>query len=93
MTGGYCALCGKPGSYLDPLDKHHIFGGSNRRNSERYGLVVPLHHNRCHIFGERAVHNCRATMDELHRRGQKLAMEQQGWTVEEFRRVFGRNYL
>lgn len=41
MTSGYCALCGKPGTSLDPLDKHHIFGGSNRRNSERYGLVVP----------------------------------------------------
>lgn len=52
MTSGYCALCGKPGTGLDPLDKHHIFGGSNRRNSERYGLVVPLHHYECHIFGE-----------------------------------------
>lgn len=42
MRRGYCALCGKPGTYLDPLDKHHIFGGSNRRYSEKYGLVVPL---------------------------------------------------
>ena len=63
------------------LEKHHIFGGSNRRNSERYGLVVLLHHYECHIFGEKAVHNCRETMDKLHRMGQKMAMEAQGWTV------------
>lgn len=93
MRSGYCALCGKPGTYLDPLDKHHIFGGSNRRNSEKYGLVVPLHHKECHIFGKQAVHNCRETMDKLHQMGQKLAMEQQGWTVEEFREIFGRSYL
>lgn len=93
MMNGYCALCGKPGTSLDPLDKHHIFGGSNRRNSEKYGLVVPLHHYECHIFGENAVHNCRETMDKLHEMGQRMAMEQQGWTVDEFRRVFGRNYL
>lgn len=55
MTTGYCALCGEPGTSLDPLDKHHIFGGSNRRNSEKYGLVVPLHHKECHIFGKQAL--------------------------------------
>ena len=93
MRSGYCALCGKPGTYMDPLDKHHIFGGSNRRNSEKYGLVVPLHHYECHIFGEKAAHNCRESMDELHRMGQKMAMEAQGWTEDEFRAVFGRNYL
>lgn len=93
MTSGYCALCGKPGTGLDPLDKHHIFGGSNRRNSERYGLVVPLHHYECHIFGEKAAHNCRESMDKLHVMGQRMAMEQQGWTKEEFRRIFGRSYL
>lgn len=93
MRSGYCALCGKPGTYLDPLDKHHIFGGSNRRNSEKYGLVVPLHHKEYHIFGKKAVHNCRETMERLHQLGQKLAMEQQGWTVEEFREIFGRSYL
>lgn len=50
MTSGYCALCGKPGTSLDPLDKLHVMG-------------------------------------------QRLAMEQQGWTEEEFRRIFGRSYL
>ena len=93
MTTGYCALCGEPGTSLDPLDRHHIFGGSNRNKSEKYGLVVRLHHKECHIFGKKAVHNCRETMDKLHRMGQRRAMEEQGWTEEEFRRMFGRSYL
>ena len=29
------------------LEIHHIFGGANRKNSDKYGLVVPLCHY-CH---------------------------------------------
>lgn len=29
----------------------------------------------------------------LHRYGQKRAMEENGWTAEEFRLKFGKNYL
>ena len=47
----------------------------------------------CHIFGERAAHRNRETMDALHEYGQRLVMEQQGWTKEDFMREFGRNYL
>lgn len=32
-------------------------------------------------------------MQKLHEYGQKKAMEEQGWTVDEFRQVFGKNYL
>jgi hypothetical protein len=32
-------------------------------------------------------------MDYLHKYGQRKAMEAQGWTVEQFREVFGTNYL
>ncbi len=87
-----CWLCGRNGT-ADPLDKHHIFGGACRRKSEEYGLVVWLCHRRCHLSGRRAVHSCRETMDALHQYGQRLAMEQQGWTREEFMLEFGRNYL
>lgn len=87
-----CWLCGRTGGG-DPLDKHHIFGGTNRKKSEKYGLTVYLCHGRCHLYGERAAHNCRETMEELHRRGQEKAMREQGWTRDEFREVFGRNYL
>ena len=87
-----CWLCGRNGS-VDPLDKHHIFGASNRKKSEKYGLYVWLCHNRCHIFGEYAVHQNKETMELLHRYGQRKAMNEQGWTVDEFRAVFGKNYL
>ena len=89
-----CWLCGRNGA-ADPLDTHHLFGGwsGTRQKSEAYGLTVDLCHNRCHIFGPQAAHNCKATMDMMHRYGQRKAMLEQGWTVEEFRQVFGKNYL
>ena len=34
-----------------------------------------------------------AAMDELHRYGQRIAMEQFGWDIADFIREFGRNYL
>ena len=48
---------------------------TSRKKSEKYGLTVYLCHGSCHIFGEKEVHSCRETMDELHRYGQKMAME------------------
>lgn len=87
-----CWLCGRNGC-ADPLDKHHIFGGGNRRKSEQYGLFVYLCHNRCHENGPEAVHRNPETAQKLHEYGQRLVMEEQGWTVEDFRLEFGRNYL
>ena len=87
-----CFLCGGNGNG-DPLDRHHIFGGSRRKKSERYGLVVDLCHNRCHIFGEYAAHKNADTMLELHQYGQRKAMEENNWTTEDFIREFGKNYI
>ncbi len=87
-----CWLCGRNGA-ADPLDKHHIFGGPNRKLSDRFGLTVYLCHHDCHIFGEDAVHRNAETAQRLHEYGQRKAMEEQGWTVDQFRMVFGKNYL
>ena len=87
-----CFLCGANGS-TDPLDRHHIFGGACRKKSEKYGLVVDLCHDRCHIFGGYAVHQNAKTMLQLKRYGQLKAMREQGWTEDEFRREFGKSYL
>lgn len=92
MTQRKCWLCGAYG-HREPLDRHHIFGGNNRKKSEQYGLVVDLCHGSCHIFGKGAVHNNAILMQKLHEYGQKKAMEEQGWTVDDFRREFGKNYL
>lgn len=87
-----CWLCGANGSF-DPLDRHHIFGGANRKKSERMGLVVYLCHNRCHIFGKQAAHQNKETMLKLHQYGQQKAMDENGWNTERFIQEFGRNYL
>ena len=87
-----CWLCGRNGSN-DPLERHHIFGGPCRDKSEQYGLVVYLCGNRCHRLGKDAAHRSAGTRSLLRRYGQKKAMEELGWTVDEFRAVFGKNYL
>lgn len=92
MTEKRCWLCGRDGSW-EPLDRHHIFGGTYRKKSEKYGLVVYLCHRTCHIFGKKAAHNCAGTMLALKQYGQKKAMQEQGWTTEDFIREFGKNYL
>ncbi len=91
-TERVCWLCGRNGT-AEPLDRHHIFGGANRKKSEKYGLTAWLCHGSCHIFGERAAHRCAETRGALQEYGQRLAMERQGWTREEFARQFGKNYL
>ena len=88
----YCFLCGGNG-HMEPLDKHHCFGASNRKWSEKYGLFVYLHHKSCHIFGENAVHVNAESNRKLQRYAQRKAMERYGWTIGQFRAVFGRNYL
>lgn len=87
-----CFLCGRNGS-ADPLDLHHLFGGAYRKKSDRLGLVVDLCHHRCHIFGGYSVHQNRKTELQLKRYGQLKAMQEQGWTEDEFRAQFGKSYL
>ena len=88
-----CYLCGGFPTFYDPLDKHHIFGGALRKKSERHGLTVYLHHNKCHIFGAEAVHVNAENNRALQAEAQKAAMERNGWSVEDFRREFYKNYL
>lgn len=89
-----CAVCGQYAAWNDPLDKHHVFGGANRKNSEREGLVVYLHHFACHESGPKAVHRCRETDQRLKRAAQRAWLKaNEGATVEDFMLIFGRNYL
>lgn len=88
----YCYLCGM-NSNLEPLDCHHCIGGSNRKNSEKYGLKVYLHHNKCHIFGANSVHQNAEVGKMVKAKAQQKAMQHYGWSVEDFRNIFGKNYL
>ena len=88
-----CYLCGGRGTSLDPLDVHHVFFGALRSKSDRYGLTVYLHHNKCHIFGRDAVHVNRATDLAIKKRAQLAAMKKYGWTEQDFRDRFYKSFL
>jgi hypothetical protein len=87
-----CFICGANG-WSDPLDVHHVFGGARKKKSEKYGLLVRLCHDKCHIFGKKSVHQSKSQMQKLHEAAQIEAMEHYGWSVEDFIREFGKNYL
>lgn len=73
------------------LHEHHIFGGANRKLSEKYGLKVHLCYV-CHEDNERGVHGRNTILrNQLHREGQQ-AFEREH-TREEFMEIFGKNYL
>ena len=101
MNERRCFLCGRNGAQ-DPLERHHIFGGAYRGKSEKYGdfirkfymyPVVWLCGDRCHRNGKSAVHRNGDQMRRLRRYGQLTIMREQGWTVDDFRREFGKSYL
>lgn len=81
-----CFLCGSNES----LERHHIFGGANRKNSEKYGMVVYLCHW-CHNEPPNGVHHNINTNNLLKRYGQKVF--ENTHSHEEFMRIFGKNYL
>lgn len=81
-------MCGR---YTN-LETHHLFGGPLRKKSERYRLTVDLCHS-CHNEPPHGAHHNKDTMQKLHEYGQNKAMAENGWTVDDFRREFYKNYL
>lgn len=86
-----CFLCGKTETDYNHLEKHHIFQGANRALSEKYGIIVLLCAD-CHR-GDYSAHQSGEVAQFLHEYGQRKAMQEQGWTVDEFREIFGRSYI
>lgn len=83
-----CYLCGR-GSMLE---EHHIFGGANRKLSEKYGLKVWLCHY-CHNEPPMGVHFSSERMLKLKEDGQRAFMEHYSKSESEFRQIFGKNYI
>ena len=83
----HCIICGK-----SPVNKHEIFGGRNRLNSIKYGLVIPLctckHHNQVECKG---IHFDRKLQDEWHIKGQLKFIEV--YPDLRFEDIFKINYL
>ena len=87
-----CYLCGMNRN-LEPLECHHVFGGSNRKWSEKYGLTVYLHCNKCHKTGGESVHANAEVREKLQAEVQRIAMKRYDWSIEDFRLIFGRSFI
>lgn len=83
-----CYITGSTGL----LHRHHVFGGGNRQLSEKYGLTVYLIPE-LHNMSDEGVHFNIEFDLKLKQDAQRKAMEYYGWTVNNFIRRFGRNYL
>ena len=85
-----CYLTGR----TDNLHEHHVFFGKNRKLSEQYGLKIWLVGN-LHNLGDYGVHGKYGKLldEKIKREAQQKAMEYYGWSVEDFIKKFGRNYL
>lgn len=75
---------------IDALEKHHIFGGANRKFSEKYGLWVYLTHD-YHNEPPYGAHFDKQFGERLKRVAQKAF--EKNHSREEFMQIFGRNWL
>ena len=83
-----CYICGG----CKWLECHHVYGGANRKKSEQYGLKVWLCHNH-HNEPPNGVHFNIQANHQLKATAQLKAMAHYGWSINDFRSVFGKNYL
>lgn len=72
------------------LHRHHVFGGSRRKWSEKYGMVVYLcwiHHN----MSKEGVHFNKSLDIKLKQKYQRIFQFE--YPDLDFMKIFGRNYL
>lgn len=74
------------------VERHHIWGGSNRKNSEKYGFVIPLRPD-LHPNGARADRRYAKDIDTRLKRMAQEYFEAHYGTREEFRGIFGKSWL
>lgn len=74
-----------------PVERHHIFGGKNRNQSEKYGFVIPLSPH-LHPNGVSASKNAKDIDLYLKKMAQEYYEKNIG-TKEEFIKEFGKAYI
>lgn len=84
----HCYFTGTP-----VVERHHIFGGPNKRNSDTYGFIIPLapelHPNGAHATWDSklcAIDTCLKQMAQFY-------YERYYGTRAKFIREFGKSYL
>ena len=81
-----CYICN---NYIyNGRDCHHIYGGGNRRKSDKDGMFVYVHRC-CH----RWLHDHPKSNENYKKRCQKIWMNYYGKSKEDFIKRYGRNYL
>lgn len=91
----HCFICGR-NAHADffGLEEHHVFEGYGMRElSEEYGLKVYICGDRCHRNGKDSVHKNAKVARALKKVVQKRAMQHYGWSVQDFIRIFRKNYI
>ena len=74
-----------------PVERHHIFGASNRENSEKRGFVVPLRPD-LHPNGASAGKDAKKVDEVLKEMAQRYYESNYG-TREDFIQEFGKSVL
>lgn len=81
-----CEICHR---YAN-TERHHVFGGPNRKNSEKWGMVAELCPD-CHRTGPGNVTDDYDQSLILKQRYQRIF--EADHSRAEFMKIFGRNYL
>lgn len=74
-----------------PVERHHIYGNSNKKNSEKYGFIAPLRPD-LHPNGVFAGKDAKEIDTYLKRTAQEYYEKNIG-TREQFIKEFGKSYL
>ncbi len=74
------------------LHRHHVFNGANRKLSEEYGLIIYLRAD-WHNMEKYSIHMDAQLDRRIKAEVQQIAMEHYDWSIEDFIRIFGKNYL
>lgn len=74
------------------LHEHHVFGGVNRKKSERLGLKIYLRAD-WHNLEKYSIHMDKKLDRRIKAEVQAIAMDHYGWSVDDFIREFGKNYI
>ena len=82
---GECMICGH---YDRPLQRHEVFHGPYRETSKRLGCWVLI----CDVCHDKLHHSDCSSEKKLKYIMQNRAMKKYGWTVEQFREHFGKDY-
>jgi len=82
----HCYICGSENIHL-----HHVFGASNKRHSEEYGYIIPLH-PAYHNMSNKGVHHNRE-FDLMFKRMAQSHFEKHYGSRDDFIKIFGKSWI